>query len=709
MPRLTVDSGIALRTGVCANLRTISGGWCVTSPPGWIELIGEETWPDGWVLLRGRLIRRGRDFSARLFAETDDAEYHYDLPVSLKGTLLELIELPPGVRRLRLQPMRSRGEFELHDWRLEPVGWLKCTAYRWRRVLPLYFKLSRRQRLILGLRRYTPLIDLERAYRLAGNTRFYAPSPFYDQWFASFVRLNNRERRRIRCKIKHWTKARPQFEIRIHGRADGHPDALAKTLTSLDAQLYRDFSLDESTNTNANTWTLSLQPGMTLSEHALYWFAELIRAHPTARVIYCDHDVHDETGRPQDPVFKPDWSPELLRSTHYIGPTVILHHETLQRFMHDQGLADAEACDDLHALLLAFCESLQPGQIRHLAAPVWHLPPASRIDPSRNVVQAHLDRIGVAATVSPTERGHYNVRYALPDPAPRVSILIPTRDKLDYLQPCVESLLSKTTYPAVEILIIDNGSVESDALSYLDRLVEQARSQAASTGLRMRVIRDERPFNFSALNNAAAQQAQGQILCLLNNDTEIITPDWLDIMVGHLIQPNVGVVGAKLYYSDGRIQHAGDTVGPGGCAHHLHAFLDRDETGYCDRAILAQDLSAVTAACLLTWRRLYLQLGGFDEAHLPVAFNDVDYCLRVREQGRRVVWTPHAELYHHESVSRGKQEDPKKVARAANELAYMRQRWGSVMQHDPFYNLNLSYQRPDFSLSHMPMVDRPWL
>ena len=707
MFRLTSESGVALRAGAGANLLAMPGGWRVITAPGWIELIGEETWPAGWALLRGRLIRRGRDFSARLFAETDDAEYHYDLPVSLKGTLLELIELPQGVRRLRLQPMRSLGEFELHDWRLEPVGWLKRTAYRWRRILPLYFKLSRRQRLILGLRGYTPLIDLERAYRLAGNTRFYAPSPFYDQWFASFVLLNDRERRRIRRKIKRWTKARPQFEIRLHGRANGHPDSLAGTLASLDAQLYRDFSLDESTSTDANTWTLSLQPGMTLSEHALYWLAELIRAHPTARVIYCDHDVHDETGWPQDPVLKPDWSPELLRSTHYIGPTVIFHRETLQRFMHDQGLADAESSAGLHALLLAFCESLQPGQIRHLAAPVWHLPPTRRLDPSPNVVQAHLDRIGVAATASPTERGHYNVRYTLPDPPPRVSILVPTRDTLDYLRPCVESLLSTTTYPDFELLIIDNGSVEPATLAYLKTLLERPPSPTNRTTIR--VIRDERPFNFSALNNAAAQQARGEALCLLNNDTEVITPDWLEIMVGHLIQPGVGVVGAKLYYSDERIQHAGDTVGPGGCAHHLHAFLDRDETGYCDRAILAQDLSAVTAACLVTWRRLYLQLGGFDAEHLPVAFNDVDYCLRVREQGQRVVWTPHAELYHHESVSRGKQEDPRKSARAARELAYMRERWGRVMRHDPFYNLNLSYQRPDFSLSHMPMVDRPWL
>jgi GT2 family glycosyltransferase len=201
----------------------------------------------------------------------------------------------------------------------------------------------------------------------------------------------------------------------------------------------------------------------------------------------------------------------------------------------------------------------------------------------------------------------------------------------------------------------------------------------------------------------------GEALCLLNNDTEVITPDWLEEMLGNLIQPGVGVVGAKLYFDDGRVQHAGDTVGPGGCAHHLHSYLEHDAPGYCGRAVQAQELSAVTGACLLTWRKLYQDLGGLDEANLPVAFNDVDYCLRVREAQRRVVWTPYAELYHHESVSRGKDESAEKIARARRELHFMRKRWKHVLHHDPFYNPNLSYERPDFSLSHAPAIPKPWL
>lgn len=206
----------------------------------------------------------------------------------------------------------------------------------------------------------------------------------------------------------------------------------------------------------------------------------------------------------------------------------------------------------------------------------------------------------------------------------------------------------------------------------------------------------------------AVQAARGDIVCLLNNDTEVISPDWLEEMVGQLLQTNVGIVGAKLYFPNNQIQHAGDLVGIAGIANHAHSFLDRNAVGYCQRAIVAQELSAVTAACLITWKSIYQQLGGLDAEHLTVAFNDVDYCLRVRQAGYRIVWTPHAELYHHESVSRGKDTSPEKKRRAQHEVKTMRKRWCSALHGDAFYNANLSHERPDFSLSNAPILEKPW-
>jgi GT2 family glycosyltransferase len=267
------------------------------------------------------------------------------------------------------------------------------------------------------------------------------------------------------------------------------------------------------------------------------------------------------------------------------------------------------------------------------------------------------------------------------------------------LHTCLDSVFARSSYRNFEVVLVDNQSVEAATHAYFE---------AITTQVQVSLLHYAAPFNYSAMNNLGVAEARGEVICLLNNDTEVITPDWLEEMLGHLLQNGVGAVGAKLLYPDGRVQHAGDTVGPGGCAHHLHSFIDKNAPGYCSRAIAAQDLSAVTAACMMTWRWLYLQLGGFDEQQLKVAFNDVDYCLRVREAGYRVVWTPHAQLYHHESASRGKNNTPEKIKHSKKEADYMRKKWRHLMQQDPFYNPNCSYERPDFSLSNAPMVRKPW-
>ena len=285
------------------------------------------------------------------------------------------------------------------------------------------------------------------------------------------------------------------------------------------------------------------------------------------------------------------------------------------------------------------------------------------------------------------------MRFALPEPAPLVSLIIPTRDHAALLQTCLDSVLERSSYPAYEILVIDNGSVEPETAALFARL----------PGDRVRVLRDDAPFNYSALNNRAAREARGELLCLMNNDIEVLTPDWLEEMVSFAAQPDIGCVGARLWYPDGRLQHGGVIHGLGGVAGHSHKYAPRDYVGYFHRAVLHQDFSAVTAACLVVRKAVYEQVGGLDES-LAVAFNDVDFCMRVREAGYRNVWTPYAEMIHHESVTRGQEDNPEKQARFAGEIRRMQARWGDAILREPAYSPNLSLDHEDFSLAWPPRV-----
>jgi O-antigen biosynthesis protein len=314
-------------------------------------------------------------------------------------------------------------------------------------------------------------------------------------------------------------------------------------------------------------------------------------------------------------------------------------------------------------------------------------------------LRGHLERIGSSAEVLPTLPGCWRTRYGLPAAAPLISVIVPTRDAVALLRQCVESVLDKTTYPRFEILVIDNQSANAETLAYFREI---------SSHPSVRVLRYDQPFNYPAINNFAVQQARGEILCLLNNDTEVISADWLESMAGHLLQEGVGAVGARLLYPDGSVQHAGVIVDPRNGADHLHAHSGRDDPGYCNRAMIAHESSAVTAACMLTWKRLYEKLGGLNEADLPVAYNDVDYCLRLQEAGHRVIFDANVELVHHESATRGREDTPGKKLRAWLELRYLRKRWADRLADDPYYNPNLSDRRPHFFLAETPRIRKPW-
>ena len=261
-----------------------------------------------------------------------------------------------------------------------------------------------------------------------------------------------------------------------------------------------------------------------------------------------------------------------------------------------------------------------------------------------------------------------------------VSLIIPTRDRVDLLRNCVESIRKKTDYGPYEIIIVDNGSREAATHAYLNALTDQGAA---------RIVSWDRPFNYSAINNFAVSHAKGSIVGLVNNDIEVITSSWLTEMASWAAQEDVGCVGAKLYYANDRVQHAGVVLGPGGVAGHVFLNIPRHALGDFGRAAVACNYSAVTGACLIVSKSIYEAVGGLDEDNLAVAFNDVDFCLKVREAGYNNVWTPFAELYHLESASRGSDEDPIKAERFSREVAFMMKKWGAHLSEDPYYSRSL--------------------
>jgi GT2 family glycosyltransferase len=406
----------------------------------------------------------------------------------------------------------------------------------------------------------------------------------------------------------------------------------------------------------------------------------------SADVVYFDSDQLDFTGKRTEPNFKPMWDREQYLSNQYVGPVCVFS----KQYIHDalEVLVDGRQVDPIQSLLLCSFDTLSQKTVLRIPEIHYHVP------------QSLVTRESVAAETITNYLPWYAIRQlkkhgavftpVLPAVEVSVSIIIPTKDQSELLAQCIESIFTKTTYLNYELIIIDNGSSEKDALDYLKSI--DAKDNVS-------VIRAPGPFNYSALNNQAAAQSRADVLVLLNNDTEVITPSWIEELLCYALQADVGCVGAKLYYSDDTIQHAGVVVGVNGVGGHGQRLIPRQESGYNGRLSCPQNYSVVTAACLAVRRELFHEIGGFNDQSLKIAFNDVDFCLKSIESGYRNIWTPHAELYHHESVSRGTDTDKAQATRLAQEAAYIMQRWGAMLQDDSAYNPNLSLQSTEFELS----------
>jgi glycosyltransferase involved in cell wall biosynthesis len=451
-------------------------------------------------------------------------------------------------------------------------------------------------------------------------------------------------------------------------------------------------------------WCALLDQDDAFAENALALVALEIERHPDAGLIYSDEDKIDENGRRSNPFFKPDWNPELFLGQNYINHLGVYRVNVLREI---GGFREGFEGSQDYDLALRSVERLRPEQVRHIPRILYHwrmvggslaaIPDAKPYakEAARRAIADHCARCDMPGEVVPCPENteSHRVVHALPEPAPLASIIIPTRDRVELLERCVESIRARTDYRPFEIIVVDNGSVEERTFAFFRRAERENI---------IRVLVETGAFNYSRLNNRAAAQARGDLLVFLNNDTEIDDPGWLTEMVSHAVQPHVGAVGARLWYPDGTLQHGGVVLGLGGVAGHAFPHIPRGHPGYFNRAMLQQNCSAVTAACLVLRKAVLEELGGFDEKNLGVTFNDIDFCLRLTERGYRVVWTPYANLIHHESASRGHQRTSAEQAQFLREAGYMQTTWGARLMRDPFYNPNLSLNLPGFEIAFPP-------
>jgi O-antigen biosynthesis protein len=433
-----------------------------------------------------------------------------------------------------------------------------------------------------------------------------------------------------------------------------------------------------------------------LAPDALFQLALAALRDPDAGVIYSDEDKIDDLGRRSEPYFKPDWSPDSFLARMYVGHLLALKRELVEAV---GGFRPGFEGSQDYDLVLRATERTE--RVHHIPRVLyhWRIHPDSTAaetgakayayEAGRRAIEEAIARRGEPGRVEQLpEPGSYVVRYAIREHR-KVEVIVPTRDHGEDVERVLGSVFANASYPAFEVLLIDNGSTDPASLATFARW--------AASEPRVRVVRYDVPFNFARINNFGVAQTDGAYLLFLNNDTEVLTPDWMEAMVEQAQRPSIGAVGARLLYPDGTVQHAGVVTGIGGVAGHAHKYADGESGGYFNTLRTTNNYSAVTAACMMVRRDAFLAAGGFDE-RLAVAFNDVDLCLKLRALGLYNVYLAHVRLVHHESKSRGYEDDPEKQARFEAERRLMEERWRTGERADPHYSAHLSLDAEDFSL-----------
>ncbi len=709
----------------------------------------EGGYPVGLVRIRHSIVNADGDpVDALLHVATDGAKTisAVSLPESAKGEESVFVTFPENLISLRITPLVGQGLFQLKRLDITAISPTRLLATRlWNALWA-----GRGARALIAKGLYVVRSEGWRSL-LRQLEEKYGPGPGrlqYAEWMARYDSIDDSDREAIRHHI-----ARMQYTplISVIMPAYNTPEVwLREAIRSVIDQCYSHWELcianDASTVPRvdktlrefaehdariklvrravnghiaaATNSALALATGEfvafldhddKLSPLSLYRVAVELNQRRDADVIYSDEDKITEHGVRFDPHFKSDWNRDLFFAQNYVSHLSV-YRANLVRAVG--GLREGYDGSQDYDLMLRCLPKTRDQRIRHIPHILYHwravsgstaLTQEEKSYPWDAGVRALADYFAWEAPEAKIEKGPwpttYRVRYPIPDSPPMVSLIIPTRNGYDLLFQCVSSIRGHTSYPNYEIIIVDNGSVDERTLEYLEELGREPGT---------RVLPYDRPFNFSAINNFAVAEAAGELVGLINNDIEAISSEWLSEMVSLAIRPDVGAVGAKLLYGDGRIQHGGVILGIGGVAGHSHKGFPGDEPGYFSRLSLPQTLSAVTAACLLIRRGVYEEVGGLDEENLSVAFNDVDFCLKVREAGFRNIWTPYSVLYHHESASRGLEDTIEKQQRFSREVAFMLDKWGPTLKKDPYYNANLTLEHEDFSVSTQPLAEAPW-
>jgi len=733
----------------------LRGQWWVSigHEPYFLLDLGRRNWPAGWSVIRLDAEADGFSLTPTLYFDAGSGFSHATMRhISNWNNYAEgsLVRLPAGLRSLRLDPGSGRGRFKINTLTIEPVSLYRAV---YRRLRPVLEELRKNPSSLSSYAAKT--FRVARRSGLSGLVRHVlrerqadTTGQMYDDWIMRFDTLTPTDRLAIAAHISHF-RNRPLISVLVPLYNTPEP-FLRRCIESVREQTYPNWELcladdaspsahvarigaeyarDDSRITfmrrevnghisAATNSALELASGdfVALLDHddelapnALYLIAAALEADPKLDLIFSDEDKIDATGHRYDPWFKSDWNYDLMLSQNAVVHLAIYRRSILQ----DIGgfRSDFDGSQD-YDVTLRFSERTTPERIKHIPFILYHwrathgsvaLAATQKTYPYKaaaRAIQEHLARVGKSARVSlEANLGHYRVRWPLPEEPPRVTIIVPTKDQRDLLRLTIKSILDKTLYQNYDILIVNNRSEQPETMEYL---FEIARLR------NVRVIDYPEPFSFAALNNWAVAQTDASLLAFLNNDVEVITPEWLTEMVSHALRPEVGAVGAKLLYPNGTIQHAGVVVGFGGLAGHSHAGLPRETLGYFGRAACVQQFSAVTAACMVMRREVFLQVGGFDDQNFAIAFNDLDIGLRLRQARYSIVWTPHAQLFHHESASLGLPSDEGRRGRFLAESNNFKRIWAGTIAHDPFYNPNLTNIGAPFALAIPPRVVKPW-